>query len=44
MIVVIDVSEKEIKKLEESVGFPADIENTDSDEVAMAIHTLIEVC
>lgn len=44
MTVIMDVSEKEIKRLKETVGFPIDVENADSDEVATAIHTLIEVC
>lgn len=44
MIVIVDVSETEIKRLNELVGFPSDAETADSDEVATAIHTLIEVC
>lgn len=44
MIVIVDVSEMEIKRLNELIGFPSDVENADSDEVATAIHTLIEVC
>lgn len=44
MICIMDVSEKEIKKLKEAVGFPDDVENADSDEVIEAVHTLIEVC
>lgn len=44
MIVIMDVSEKEIEKLKEAVGFPDTPHNADSEEVAVAIHTLIDVC
>lgn len=44
MIVIMDISEKEIEVLKEALGFPDDVKNTDSDEVDQAIHTLIDVC
>ena len=44
MKIIIDIKDKEIKRLQEAVGFPTDVENVDSDEVAWAIHTLIDAC
>lgn len=46
MQVMLDVSEKEIQRLHELVGIPEEsspVEYIDEAEVAMAIHTLIEV-
>lgn len=40
MKVVVELSEKEVKRLEEAIGF--DIE--DEDDVVDSIHTLIENC
>lgn len=44
MKVVLDISEKEIKRLNEAVDFIEDVENVDEYEIEMAIHTLIDVC
>lgn len=46
MQVMLDVSEKEIQRLHELVGIPEEpssVEYVDEAEIAMAIHTLIEV-
>lgn len=42
MVVVLDLTEKEIEKLREEIGGDAEFYE-DSDNVAYAIHTLIEV-
>lgn len=44
MIVIMSVKKSEVEKLKEAVGFIDDVENADSDDVALAIHTLIDVC
>lgn len=46
MQIMLDVSEKEIQRLHELIGIPEEpspVEFVDESEVAMAIHTLIEV-
>lgn len=44
MKIVLDISKKEIEKLNEAIGFSSNIEDIDEDEIEMAIHTLIDVC
>ena len=44
MKIVLDLSEKEIQKISEAVGFPSDPQTAKPEEVEQAIHTLIEVC
>lgn len=41
--VVLDITKEEIEKLHQEVGLPADPNTTDNEEVAVAIHTLIDV-
>lgn len=43
MRIMLDISEQEIKRLHELVEIPSSIESVDEAEVALAIHTLIEV-
>lgn len=43
MLVAIDLSEKEIEKLREAIGGDEDYYD-DAENVADAIHTLIDVC
>lgn len=44
MKIVLEFTEKEIQRLSEAVGFPSDPQTAEPEEVAQAIHTLIEVC
>lgn len=45
MRIVINISEEEIKKLNEAVGgIPEDIQKVTKDDIIVAIHTLIDVC
>ena len=44
MKIVLDLSEKEIQKISEAVGFPTASQTAEPEEIEQAIHTLIEVC
>lgn len=44
VIVIMRISKAEIEKLQEAIGYIGDVDNADSDDIALSIHTLIDVC